>query len=423
MKRKTCKRVLCMLLAIGTLFLAACGGTATSGSTTGSTSGSTGTAGGTISIMTAMAYGTDELNTVLESFKASHPGIEIDVQHVPNDFDQTIASRFNSGDIPDIFVQQTGSRADQYSEYAYDFTGDPVLEKFNDSAIDVATNAEGRVMGLPWTYESMAFIYNQKIFDEAGITAMPQTLDELVEVCKKIKDAGYTPFATGMKETWVLAHVASHFIATEGSNAKDIVADINNGDLTFATMKDYKNLFTLLDIMTEYGPAKPLEVDWEISENNLVNDQAAIIHMGDWCEATLKEFNPDYQVGFMPVPTSNGDSAPTFLSSISWQFMVNKDSANLEAAKELLEFMLTSDEGIVWMTQGVKALPAAKTDVAPDGMLATAAQEYVSNGTALPWNHTLWPANFNNVMGAELQRYVLGEASADEVMATLQEKW
>lgn len=392
MKRMTLKRLLSAGLACGTLLLAACGGGTSSGvasSGSGSAGSGASAGGGTISIMTAMAYGTEELDKVLESFKASHPGVEIDVQHVPNDFDQTVASRFNSGDIPDIFVQQTGSRADQYSEYAYDFTGDAVLDKFNESAVEVATNSEGKVMGLPWTYESMAFIINQNIFDAVGITEMPQTLDELEEVCKKIKDAGYTAFATGMKETWVLAHVGSHFVATEGDNAKEIVEKMNNGELTFATMKDYKNLFTLLDIMTEYGPAKPLEVDWEISENDLVNDQAAIIHMGDWCESTLKEFNPDYNVSFMPVPTSNEGSAPTFLSSISWQFMVHKDSANLETAKELLEYMLTSDEGIVWMTQGVKALPAVKTDVAPDGMLATAAQEYVSNGTALPWNHTL----------------------------------
>lgn len=415
------KKICCMVLA-SCLLLGGCGGQ--SSTKEGNSTEKSGKSDDTkITIMTAMAYGTEELDAVLKKFEDNNPGVTVEIQHYANDYEQACASRFNSGDIPDIFVQQTGSQAEKYADYAYDFTDDPIVSKFKESAINISKNTDGKLLSLPWTYESMGFIYDKKILDEVNVTEMPQTIDELEALCKKISDAGYTPFSAALKETWVLGHIAAHFFATENDDPKVTVEKLHNSELTFADMKEFKNIFPLLDMMVEYGPDKPLEVDWEISENRVVNSEAAMIHMGDWCEATLKDFNPDAEFGFMPVPVSNDGTKPTFLSSISWQFIVHKDAKNVEKAKELLEFMLTSDEGIEWMTQGVKAIPSAETTQVPDGILASAAQQYIDDNESLPWNHTFWPPDYNNKLGEEMQRYILKEATADEVLGNLMDRW
>lgn len=376
-----------------------------------------------ISILTAMAYGTEELDKVIESFKANNPGVEVDIQHVPNGNEQALSSRVNSGDVPDIFLSQTGSAVASYYEYAYDFTNDPIVSKFKESAIEISKNSDGKLLSLPWTYESMAFIVNKKIMDEAGITEMPKTIKELDEICQKIEAKGYDAFASGLKETWVLSHIGSHFIAGENENPQDTIKQLNDGTLTFQNMKHFNGTFDVLDLMIKYGPEKPMEVDWELSENKLSNAQAGIIHMGDWCEATLVKFNPDVEVAFMPVPIGNDGANPTFLSSISWQLVLHKDSKNLEKAKELMEYMLTSEEGIAWMTKGVRAVPAAKTDALPEGMLANSAVEYINSGKSLAWNHVLWPNGFNPRFGATMQSYLIGEMDREEVLKTLDNEW
>ena len=76
-------------------------------------------------------------------------------------------------------------------------------------------------------------------------------------------------------------------------DAKGVVEKLNSGDLKFKDMKNFQNIFRLLDLAVKYGPDKPLEVDWETCENMLANGEAAIIHMGDWCQSTLDSFNPD----------------------------------------------------------------------------------------------------------------------------------
>ena len=35
------------------------------------------------------------------------------------------------------------------------------------------------------------------MFEKAGITETPQTLEDLLDVCKKLKDAGMTPISAG----------------------------------------------------------------------------------------------------------------------------------------------------------------------------------------------------------------------------------
>ena len=69
---------------------------------------------------------------------------------------------------------------------------------------------------------------------------------------------------------------------------------------------------------------KPLEVDWETSENMLANGDAAMIHMGDSCQSTLDSFNPDANLGFLPTPVGDGAEDCTLLSSCNWTYIADK---------------------------------------------------------------------------------------------------
>ena len=51
----------------------------------------------------------------------------------------------------------------------------------------------GTLKSIPYQPNVFAYFYNIAIFEEAGVTAPPTTWDEFLDVCQKIKDAGYTP--------------------------------------------------------------------------------------------------------------------------------------------------------------------------------------------------------------------------------------
>ena len=102
---------------------------------------------------------------------------------------------------------------------------------------------------------------------------------------------------------------------------------------------------------------------------------------------------------------------------------MNKDSKNLDLAKEYLEYILTSDEGIKWMAEGVGAVPATKTTVEVKGALANDAASYVSDGKTNGWIHTIEPNGYTDAVAPDLQAYMSGDMTAEEVTEDFQNAW
>lgn len=432
------KKILAGTLAVSMLsgMLAGCGSGGTTAGTTAARQSETAAAGEQkeagdapaekviLRVFDAHAYGLDEYAEMMAKFEAEHPGVTIEVQHAANDSAALLQSRVNANDIPDVFAVEAGTNAKKYYEYAYNWSEDKdVLELFQTEALTVGTDAQGNIMSLPWTYENAGLLYNKDLFEQAGITELPRTLDELEAACQKLEGAGITPFALAAKEGWVMGQLSTHFMMDKTLDAEGVAAGLTDGSLTFAQLSNFRNLFRFLDLAKQYGPDKPLEMDWETSENMLANNQAAIISMGDWCQSVLDSFNPDANIGFLPCPVSDNPEDATLLSSCNWTYIVNKDSENLELAKEYAEYILTSETGQYWMCDGVGAVPAVITDREVKGTLANDAKSYVENGETNGWIHTKAPAGFTKAVGAYVQAYMTGDMSEDEVIQEFQYFW
>ena len=399
-------------------------GTQTSGTQTSSGSAAASSGNVTLKVFDAMAYATDEYQTVIDQFETDHPGVTVEIQHAANDSNTILQSRFNSGDIPDVFLNEPGSSAQLYYEYAYDWAKDTdTLSKFNSDAVALGTDESGHVYGLPWTYETMALTYNVDCFNKAGITTLPVTMEELEQDCEKLKAAGIQPFAIAGKETWVLAQMSTHFIMDKSLDATGTVEGLESGKITFADLPHWQSFFKLLDLIKKYDSDKILETGWESSENELANGEAAIIHMGDWAQANYTKMNPDAKLAFLPVPVGDSADDATVLSSVGWLYMVYKDSPNLDLAKEFCEYVLTSEQGVKWMTEGVDAVPASNThtEMSPSGDLPKDSQTYIQAGKTNGWIHTIAGSSFSDTVGPYIQGYLLGNYTADDVTQAFQE--
>lgn len=409
------KRKLAMLLAMtmAVSMVSACGGDEEEKKDDGTV---------TLTVFDAHAYGLDEYAEMVKAFEEEHPGVKIEVQHAANDSKTLLQSRVNSGDIPDVFDIESGTNAKRYYEYAYDWSDDTeVLEKFNEDALETGRDDDGKIKSLPWTYENAGILYNKDCFEKAGITELPVNMKELEEACKKLEAAGITPFALSAKDAWVLGQLATHFMLDKSLGAEGTVEGLTSGEITFQDLPNWDNLFTLLDLAVKYGPDKPLEMDWEQSENKLANGEAAMISMGDWCQSTLDSFNPDANLAFLPVPVGETKEDTTVLSSCNWTYIVNKDSENLDLAKEYCEYILTSEMGQYWMCEGVGSVPAVKTEKEVKGKLANDAKTYISAGETEGWIHTISPTGYTDNCGPYLQAYMTGDMTKEEVTQLFQE--
>jgi ABC-type glycerol-3-phosphate transport system substrate-binding protein len=66
--------------------------------------------------------------------------------------------------------------------------------------------ADGATYGIPFQFAVEGIWYRPSLFEQAGITAEPTTMDELNDAVQALKDAGITPIAVGAGDKWPAAH-------------------------------------------------------------------------------------------------------------------------------------------------------------------------------------------------------------------------
>ena len=145
------------------------------------------------------------IQNAITAFEKDNPGITIKEEYYPSDAYLLQAETWSAaGELPDICMVN-GSMASDYADigtildltsYAEEYG---ITDKIDESYFK-EMSADGAIYGIPWEDAHYAFIlYNEGIFKEVGVTEFPKTLDELIDVSKKIADAGYIPMAMGDK--------------------------------------------------------------------------------------------------------------------------------------------------------------------------------------------------------------------------------
>ncbi|MCT4356882.1 extracellular solute-binding protein [Streptomyces sp. Je 1-79] len=137
----------------------------------------------------------DELTA---AYEAEHPGVQVEVQVESwNDVDRKVAEMVKADQAPDI--AQIGAYAD-YAAAGELYSADELLSipvQANFLAPLASAGEHKRIQyGLPFVASTRLLFFNEKLFDEAGITKPPTSWDELAAAAQKLKadDVPY-PFA------------------------------------------------------------------------------------------------------------------------------------------------------------------------------------------------------------------------------------
>ena len=136
------------------------------------------------------------VNTLIPMFEAEHPNIKVESVPFPyGEFRQTLLTSLAGEEGPDL------ARLDiiwspEFAQLGVLTALDEAMPDFQDLAARVfpgplSTNTyDGHTWGLPLDTNTRVFMYNQTLFDAAGITAPPATIDELKALCEPIKALG-----------------------------------------------------------------------------------------------------------------------------------------------------------------------------------------------------------------------------------------
>lgn len=354
------------LAAVMAMSLAACGsgsssskGSVVSGSSsTGSSSGSSDFLSievgktdtdlkGTVKFLTNRTdmlkddYNGTSWKQYIEAFNKVYPNITIDVEGL-TDYANDSLTRLQGGDWGDVMMIPAVVSADLPTYFEDLGSSDEISKLYNYTS---GKTYQGEVYGIPITATTPGFVYNKKVFEQAGITSLPTTVDDFLKDLQAIKDKTdaitlYTNYAAGWTNAkWddvigVTTTGDADYLNQKMLHTKDIFSDPGDGTGAYNVYKALydavKNGCTEDDFST---------TDWESSKTKLNNGEIGCMMLGSWAVTQMQGAgdHPD-DVGFMAFPmTVNGKQYVN--ANADYSFGINPDSKNLEAANIWVKWM------------------------------------------------------------------------------------
>ena len=401
--RKFLALALCAALFTGTM--AGCAGSNTGSSaastdnTASASASSENTQPVTLKFMLNSPELTDQYKAMAAEYKKAKPNVTIDMTIIQNDYQTVLKSKLNSGDVPDLFMSSAYHDNRVYSDYEYDLTNEDFMKNI-DPAFLKAVTLDGKVTGYPLLVQSHSFIYNKKLFKDAGITTLPTTLDQYKEVCEKLTAKGIQPFSSGFAEWWVMPQMTypSMSDAYDGDYNK-LFEDVKSGKLKFGDLPQVDFALDLIDLVKKYSGSKPMESTADMQVSDFANGKVAMIHQGSWEEDSIRKVNSDIDMGYLEAP--------------------RKDGRSVIAVDSNLAMLTTSDYGKSWIPSVVKQISPQKNAQTPDTQLAKETSQAVTEDKACQWWIFSGPDGIEQPFGTAFQNYAAGTADRQKTKDAL----
>jgi len=371
----------------------------------------------TLSFMLNSPELTEYYNNMAAAYNEFTGGrVTIDMFIEQNDYQTLLLSRLNAGQTPDMFMSSAYAENMLFRDFTVDLTNEPFMAHIDPNVLNSVT-VDGEITGYPFVLQSHAYIYNIDLFEQAGITALPETLDELRAVCVKLEAAGIQPFASGFAEWWVLPQtVYTAMSDVYGSDFEGFFASIAAGTTVFGDLAELDFALDLLDLINEYSGNRPMESTFDDQVGSMANGTVAMIHQGNWAEDSIRSANPDIRIGYVLHPRLNYTAVLAVESNLT--FRVGR-TENTQETLMWLDWLTTSDFGKSWIPEQIKQMSPQIGAAMPDSLLAEETAVYLDKGQTAPWWIFTGPEGIEEPFGRAFQSYVAGTSTRDQLRSEL----
>ncbi|WP_175988005.1 ABC transporter substrate-binding protein [Bacillus sp. Marseille-Q1617] len=368
----------------------------------------------------------DQLQEMIKEFEAEHPNIKVKLETVGGgaDYGAALKAKFASGEEPDIFNNGGFKELELWQEKLADLSGEPWVEHVLPIGKVPMTAEDGKLYGMPVNLEGYGFVYNKDLFEKAGIKEAPKTIDELKDASKKLEKAGITPFSAGYGEWWVIGQHLLNIPFAQQDDPEAFIAGLYDGSEKIVGNEKFKQFKEVLDTELKYANDNPLTTDYNTQVTLFASGETAMLQQGNWTENMITEINPEINMGFLPIPISNDESANSLPVGVPNNWVLNKNSEHLEEAKTFLNWMVSSETGKRYITEEFAFIPAFD-NIEPAGLgdLGTSILDYSKEEKTIPWTWFKWPDGANKEFAAAIQEYAAGKIDYDTLLERFQQSW
>lgn len=231
------------------------------------------------------------------------------------EYDTKLNALIAAKDTPDVFICNPGPHLTQYVEsgVAADLT-DILMneekewyESFTKGIFERMTY-DGKIYAVPTNFAAALVFYNTEMFEAAGVE-VPTTFTEWIEVCEKLKNAGYTPISCSAGTAWCLSMIAGYLCDRAGG--PDNLKGVNEGTLDW-TSESFITAGEKLVELSKYFQETAAGDSNDQATAAFYNEEAAMLVQGSWAIGQMNGANPEFEkkCGVFNFPAIEGGADP-----------------------------------------------------------------------------------------------------------------
>lgn len=367
---------------------------------------------------------------VAAAFEEANPGTTIEISALPHeDMLTRLNAAFQSGDVPDVYMERGGGELADHVEAGLTMDlsegAADTIEKIGGSV--AGWQVDGATYALPFSVGVVGFWYNTELFEQAGITEAPTTMEELDAAVQALKDAGIQPISVGAGDTWPAAHYWYYLAVREcGQDVlTDAVTSLDFSDECFVRAGEDLEAFIGTEPFNEGFLATPAQVGPASASGLLASEQVAMELAGHWEPGVMQGLTEGGEglgekTGWFAFPSvEGGEGAPDAAlgGGDAW-------ACSADAPPVCVDFVnyLLSDEvqtGFAERDMGLPTNPAA-TGAVSDPALADLIAVRDSAPYVQLYFDTAFGENVGGAMNDAIALMFAGQGSAQDVVDATQ---
>lgn len=345
------------------------------------------------------------------------------------EYDTKLNALVAAGNTPDVFICNPGPNLTQYVEsgVAQDLTDILKNEEsewygtFNDGIFERITY-DDKIMAIPTCFAAACVFYNTEIFDKVGVQP-PETFNEMLDVCQKIKDAGYAPISCSASTAWCLSMVAGYLCDREGG--PDNLEGITNGTLDW-TSESFVKAATDLKELSQYFQETAVGDSNDQATANFYNGEAGMLIQGSWAIGQINGNNPEFEdkCGVFRFPAIEGGADPNRMIVKTDNLVMSSKTEHKDACIALMK-EFTNETSQKYVAEVGGKIPVTNVEV--DYEKAPKQLSYIQDilkdttGTFGFYNESLASVEAGDTFDNAMVEVFLGTATPEQAVQKIQD--
>ncbi|MDN3497272.1 extracellular solute-binding protein [Planococcus sp. APC 4015] len=287
------------------------------------------------------------MNELVADYNASQDDVRVEMDTSGVD---VVSASFVRGNPPDIMLANYNFEVARFVQRCAlsDLSGTDASATVREDLqplLDQYGSCDGRISALPYSVMAASVIYNTQIFEANGLE-VPETWDELVDVCEALQAAGITPFYATFKDDWTVGQGWYDYAIGGSVDVPDFFEGMNaegtevGPDSSVSFQRDFAEPMQKMTELTssyvnEDAPSRGY------GDGNLAfgKGEAAMYLQGPWALGEIAKSAPDLELGTFPLPITDDPADLAVRVNMDLAAMIPEASRHQEAARDFLEYL------------------------------------------------------------------------------------